>query len=81
MPQRGADADGVLFIQTPAHLTPNILLSSMAAAQDVETRQMFLNSYVDGHQPVTFLIVTHYSSPGPSASQNAGRGCVNHSFV
>src|SRR6266702_4524436 len=60
--------------------TPNILLSSMAAANDVEHQQLFSISYVNGHLPVTFLIVTYYSSPGPSASQNAGRGCVNPLF-
>jgi hypothetical protein len=31
---------------------------------------------LDGLSLMTVLIVT-YSSPGPSASQNAGRGCVN----
>ena len=48
----------------------------MAATQD-EHRELSLNSCVDGDYLVTFLIVTHYSSPGPSASQNAGRGCVS----
>jgi len=58
----------------------NILLSSMATAKDVEHRQMFSNSCVNSRWPVTFPIVTHYASPGPSASQNAGRGCVNPLF-
>jgi hypothetical protein len=29
---------------------------------------------------MTVLIVTHYSSPGPLASQRTGRGCVNPIF-
>src|SRR6266702_1143100 len=29
---------------------------------------------------MTFLIVTHDSSPGPSASQDVGRGCANRFF-
>ncbi len=50
----------------------------MATEGDVVQNQMFLNSCVQ-LIPVTnaVLIVTHYSSPGPSTSQNAGRGCVS----
>ena len=57
----------------------------MAAQQDFDSNQMFLNACVllDGLWPitVTVLIVTHYSSSGPSASQNTGQGCVNFFVV
>jgi hypothetical protein len=48
----------------------------------VQYNQMFLNACVllDGLCLMTVLIVTHYSSPGPSVSQSAGRGCVNTFF-
>ncbi|KAH9054284.1 hypothetical protein EDB87DRAFT_1825179 [Lactarius vividus] len=46
----------------------------MAAAQVLEHRKMVSNSCVDGHQAVTILMVTHYSSPGPSGSRISGRG-------
>src|SRR6266702_1610503 len=59
---------------------PPKLLSSMAAAQDVEHRKMSLNSCVDGLRPITSLIVTYHSSPGPSTSQNSGRGWVDPFF-
>ena len=50
--------------------------------RDVEYNQMFLNACVllHGPPPMTVLIVTHYSSPGSPASQNAGRACVNPFF-
>ncbi len=50
----------------------------MATEGDVVQNQMFLNSCVQ-LMPVTNadLIVTHYSSPGPSTSQDPGRGCVS----
>src|SRR6266702_3101082 len=79
MPQRGLIRTACCYTdaRTVRSLHPqNIFLSSMAATQD-EHRELSLNSCVDGHYPVTFLIVTHYSSQGPSASQNAGRGCVS----
>ena len=54
----------------------------MATERDVEYKQMFLNACV--LLPVTNdcseLIVTRYSSPGPSASQSAGRGYVDPFF-
>ena len=51
----------------------------MANQQDFDSNQTFLNACVllDGLWLITVLIVTHYSSSGPSASQNAERGCVN----
>src|SRR6266702_1750798 len=52
----------------------------MAAAQDMEHQQMSRNPCVDCLCPMTFLIVTHCSSPGPSSSPNAGGGCFNTFF-
>ena len=50
--------------------------------RDVEYKQMSLNACVllDGLWPMAVLITTHYSSPGPSASQSVGRRCVNTFF-
>ena len=36
---------------------------------------------LDGLCPIYVLTVTHYSSPGPSTSQNTGQACVNFFVV
>jgi hypothetical protein len=58
------------------------IVSRMATQRDLEYNQIFLNACVllDSLRIMTVLIVTHYSSPGPSTSQNAGRGFVNPFF-
>ena len=55
----------------------------MATQQDFDSNQMLMNACVllDGLWPITVLIVTHYSSPGPSASQNTGQRCINFFVV
>ena len=61
-----------------SHLTT----SGMAIQQNVEFNQMSLNACVllDDLSLMTVLIVTHYSSSGPSASQSTGRVLVNPFF-
>jgi hypothetical protein len=65
----------------PVHTKLPCIASRMATPQqqDLEYNRMFPNACVlpDGLSLMTVLIVAHYSSPGPSASQNPGRGCVN----
>ena len=58
------------------------LASIMATKQDVEFNQMFLNMCVllDGLCLTTSLIVTHYSSQGPTVLQSMGRRCINPIF-
>ena len=55
----------------------------MATQQHFDSNEIFLNACVllDGLCLITVLIVTHYSSPGPSASQNTGQACVNFFVV
>ncbi len=57
-----------------------IYVASMAAAQDMEHQQVSLNLCVDVLWSMRSLMVTHCSSPDPSASQNAGRRCFNPFF-
>lgn len=70
----------VVTLSPPVHTS--CIASKMATQRDVEYNQTFLNTCVllDGPWLMTVLIVTHYSSPGPSASQSAGQGCVNPFF-
>ena len=55
----------------------------MATQQHFDSNEIFLNACVllDGLWPITVLIVTRYSSPGRSASQNTGQACVNFFVV
>ena len=63
-------------------LSPQHTLA-MATQKDFDYSQVFLNACVllDGLCPIIVLILTHYSSPGPSASQNTGQACVNFFVV
>jgi hypothetical protein len=72
-----------LLSSPPVHTKLSRIASSMATQRDVEYyNQMFLDACVllDGLRLMTTLIVTHYYSPGSSASQSTGRRCVNPFF-
>ena len=67
------------------HLSPQYtvihrIASRMATGRGVQYNQMFPNACVLLNGLMAVLIVTHYSSPGPPASQSAGRVCVNPFF-
>jgi hypothetical protein len=76
------DARAVTLSPPPVHTKFFCLTGRMATQRDVEFNQIFLDACVllDDLWLKNVLIATHYSSPGSSASQSAGRGCVN-SFV
>ena len=52
----------------------------MVIEQDVDQMSLHECVLLDALSLVAVLIVIHYPSPGPSASQSTGKGCVNVSF-
>ena len=68
---------GVGYLDALVHpqLTLSPITSSMAAAQDVETPKILSNSCVNAIS--SDRDSDHFSSLGPPASQNVGRGCVD----